>query len=106
MPPYQVNLEQYFTPGIRSIRYWYFSGNTFAIDTLFRTANRNAACSVVGGWVINFSAVRKVTNRNSESATLSTVNVSRRLLRSALRRMKPGSVMADGYGLISKERLR
>src|SRR5439155_64341 len=95
MPPYQVNFEQYFTPGIRSIRYWYFSGSTFASETLLRTANRNADCSVVGGWVINFNAVRNVTNKNSDNATLSTVNVRRRLLRKALRTMNPGIVIGD-----------
>src|SRR3989442_905449 len=56
---------------------------------------RSAACSVVGGLVISFSAVCKVVNRNSDTATLSTVSVSRRLLRNALRTMKPGIDMGS-----------
>ena len=58
-------------------------------DTLLRTARRNADWSVVGGLVISRNAVRNVVNRKSESETLMTVRINRRLLRSALIRFNP-----------------
>ena len=82
---------------MRSNRTRYFAGNTLPKETRFRTTMRNAASSEVGGWVNSCNAVCIVVNRNSDSATLNTVRQSRRLLRSALRRMNPGIVKSAAH---------
>ena len=63
-------------------------------STLLRTTIRRAASSEVGGCVNSRIAVCNVVNKNSDSDTLNTVRMSRRLLRKAFRMMKPGIVTA------------
>ena len=74
----------------------YLLKSILANETLCRTTMRKAAASVVVGFVNPRNTTCNPVRSETLKATLKTVSTSRRLLRKAFRKIKPG-MLTDNF---------